>query len=158
MLDYSKDIFPLSHLVLYSKGWYAPINKDEDKFTFLRKVAKLDDYDFIQTKQQLLYLLLTHIDNYDEWSSKQPNGKVFRFTLFMSEAEQYVRLYDMDIVDAQIRATLDFLMRLGGKEIVLKRPVFNRKLFKKGIKYGNSVNGLTYKHINEFVSSFDFKD
>lgn len=50
MLDYSKDIFPLNHLVLYSKGWYAPINKDEDKFTFLKKVAKLDDYETISLK------------------------------------------------------------------------------------------------------------
>lgn len=158
MMDYSKDIFPLSNLVLYSKGWYASVHKDEDKFSFLKRIAKLDGYDFIQTKQQLLYLLLTHIDSYNEWSSKQPNGKVFRFTLFMSEAEQYVRLYNMDIVDAQIRATLNFFMKLGGKEIVLKRPVFSRKLYKKGIKFNNRVNGLTYKHINKFVSGFDFKD
>lgn len=156
MLDYSKDIFPLNHLVLYSKGWYAPVNKDEDKFTFLKKVVKLDDYDFIRTKQQLLYLLLTHIDNYNEWSSKQPNGRVFKFTKLMSETEQYVCLYSMDMVDAQICAILNFFMGLGGKEIVLKRPVFNRKLFKKGIKYGNSVNGLTYKQINQFVNTFKF--
>lgn len=158
MMDYSKDIFPLSNLVLYSKGWYAPVNKDEDKFSFLKRIAKLDDYYFIETKQQLLYLLLAHIDNYNEWSSRQPNGKVFRFTIFMSETERFVRLYDMDMVDAQIRAILNFLMKLGGKEIVLKRPVFNRKLYKKGIKFNHNVNGLTYKNINKFVDSFSFKD
>lgn len=155
MRDYSKQIFPISNFVLYSKGWYQPVNKDEDELTFIKKILALDDYPFLTNAQDVVLFLLSKVDDYNEYIiEKTHTYRPLRLNIFESETYRYMSIYSYDREMAQIMAIRSFF--LGQSKIKLQKPIFNRKLYKKGIKFGNWKQGMTYKEMNKHVEKFLF--
>ena len=155
MRDYSKEIFPISNFVLYSKGWYQPVNKGEDEFAFIKKILALDDYPFLTNEQDVVLFLLSKVDEYNEYIiEKTHTYRPLRLNIFESEVDRYMKIYGYSRRMAQIAAIRSFF--LGQSSIKLQKPIFNRKLYKKGIKFGNWKPGMTYKEMNKFVEKFNF--
>lgn len=155
MVDYSKEVFPISNFVLYSKGWYQPVNKGEDEFAFIKKILALDDYPFLTNEQDVVLFLLSKVDDYNEYINRVKfNGRILRLNIFESETNRYMITFGYNRQMAQIAAIKSFF--LGIADIKLQKPIFNRKLYKKGIKFGNWKPGMTYKEMNKFVEKFNF--
>lgn len=155
MVDYSKQNFPISNFILYTKGWYIPVNKDEDEFTFIKKILALDDYPFLTNEKDVVLFLLSKVDDFNEYIvEKSHRCRGMRLNIFESETEKNMRIYGYNREMAQIMAISSFFACQ--YLIKLKKPFFNRKLFKKGIKIGNWRQGMTYKEMNKQVEKFDF--
>ena len=37
-MNYKEEVFPLNNFALFSKGWYSPVNDDEDLLTTVKHV------------------------------------------------------------------------------------------------------------------------
>lgn len=155
MIDYSKEFFPISNFILYCKGWYGPVNKDEDELTFIKKILALDGYPFLTGDKNVVSLLLSKVDDYNEFvNTFQFNSRPLKLYTFETETNRYMVMFGYSREMSQIAAIRSFFMSQNA--VKLKKPFFNRKLFKKGIKFGNWKPGMTYKEMNKYVEKFNF--
>lgn len=160
-MDYSKEYFPLNNFALFSKGWYSPVNDDEDLLTTVKHVLALDGYDFISNYNDVLCILLSEIDRYNKYLDSVNARTLDLFTLWKESSEEK-NLWHKDISneEAIVRVIAKFLRYMDSKYIKLQCPVYSRKLTKK---YGltlqpffckKSKHGTTYKEMNRFANKY----
>lgn len=160
-MDYSKEYFPLNNFALFSKGWYAPVNDDEDLLTTVKHVLELDGYDFISNYNDVLCILLSKIDRYNKYLDSVNAITLDLFTLWKESSEEK-NLWHKDISneEAIVRVIANFLRYMDNKYMKLKRPVYNRELIKKyGLTlqpffYKKSEQGTTYKEMNRVANKY----
>ena len=109
----------------------------------------------------LLELKVNLANNYKEPAHKARQRLALRTEELFSQGrinrsvrDRYMKIYGYSRRMAQIAAIRSFF--LCQSSIKLQKPIFNRKLYKKGIKFGNWKPGMTYKEMNRFVEKFKF--
>ena len=160
-MDYSEEYFPLNNFALFSKGWYSPVNDDEDLFTTVKHVLALDGYEFISNYNDVLCILLSEIDRYNKYLYSV-NANTLNLFTFCKEISEEKNLWNKNISneEAIVRVIANFLRYMDNKYIKLKRPVYDRELSKK---YGlilqyffckSSQQGTTYKEMNRVANKY----
>ena len=157
-MNYKEEVFPLNNFALFSKGWYSPVNDDEDLLTTVKHVLALDGYEFISNYNDVLCILLNEIDRYNKYLYSV-NAKTL--DLFKESSEEK-NLWHKDISneEAIVRVIAKFLRYMDSKYIKLQCPVYNRKLTKKyGLTlqpffYKKSKQGTTYKEMNRVANKY----
>lgn len=160
-MDYKEEVFPLNHFALFSKGWYSPVNDDEDLLTTVKHVLALDGYEFISNYNDVLCILLSEIDRYNKYMDSVNARTLDLFTLWKESSEEK-NLWHKDISneEAIVRVIAKFLRYMDSKYIKLQCPVYNRKLIKKyGLTlqpffYKKSKQGTTYKEMNRVANKY----
>lgn len=160
-MDYSKEYFPLNNFALFSKGWYSPVNDDEDLLTTVKHVLALDGYELISNYNDVLCILLSEIDRYNKYLDSV-NANTLNLFKFRKEISEEKNLWHKDISneEAIVRVIAKFLRYMDNKYMKLKRPVYNRKLTKKyGLTlqpffYKKSKQGTTYKEMNRVANKY----
>lgn len=160
-MDYKEEVFPLNNFALFSKGWYSPVNNDEDLLTTVKHVLALDGYEFISNYHDVLCILLSEIDRYNKYLDSVNARFLDLFTLWKESSEEK-NLWHKDISneEAIVRVIAKFLRYMDSKYIKLQCPVYNRKLTKKyGLTlqpffYKKSKQGTTYKEMNRVANKY----
>ena len=160
-MDYKEEVFPLNNFALFSKGWYSPVNDDEDLLTTVKHVLALDGYDFISNYNDVLCILLSEIDRYNKYLDSVNARTLDLFTLWKESSEEK-NLWHKDISneEAIVRVIAKFLRYMDNRYMRLKRPVYNRELIKKyGLTlqpffYKKSKQGTTYKEMNRVANKY----
>ena len=151
-MDYKEEVFPLNNFTLFSKGWYSPVNDDEDLLTTVKHVLALDGYEFISNYNDVLCILLNEIDRYNKYLYSV-NTKTLDLFTFYKEISEEKNLWHKDISneEAIVRVIAKFLLQC---------PVYSRKLTKKyGLTlqpffYKKSKQGTTYKEMNRVANKY----
>lgn len=154
-MDYSKEIFPLNNFALYCKGWYES-SKGEDMFGTLSKVLKLDGYEFAKTKRDILCIVLNEMDGYNTWLFENKKQYLRIYDLY-SDLYDSMNYYDScDLEEGIMRKIISFISNKESSEIKLSKPLYNRKLWKYGLKFNGffykKKNGMTYSEQNRIAS------
>ena len=160
-MDYKEEVFPLNNFALFSKGWYSPVNDDEDLLTTLKHVLALDGYEFVSNYNDILCILLSEIDRYNKYLDSVNAKTLDLFTLWKESTEEK-NLWHKDISneEAIVRVIANFLRYMDNRYMKLKRPVYNRELIKKyGLTlqpffYKKSKQGTTYKEMNRVANKY----
>ena len=160
-MDYKEEVFPLNNFALFSKGWYSPVNDDEDLLTTVKHVLALDGYEFISNYNDVLCILLSEIDRYNKYLDSVNARTLDLFTLWKESSEEK-NLWHKDISneEAIVRVIAKFLRYMDNRYMRLKRPVYNRELIKKyGLTlqpffYKKSKQGTTYKEMNRVANKY----
>ena len=160
-MDYKEEVFPLNNFALFSKGWYSPVNDDEDLLTTVKHVLALDGYEFISNYNDVLCILLNEIDRYNKYLYSV-NAKTLDLFTFYKEISEEKNLWHKDISneEANVRVIAKFLRYMDSKYIKLQCPVYSRKLIKKyGLTlrpffYKKSEQGTTYKEMNRVANKY----
>lgn len=160
-MDYKEEVFPLNNFALFSKGWYSPVNDDEDLLTTVKHVLVLDGYDFISSYNDVLCILLSEIDRYNKYLDSVNARTLDLFTLWKESSEEK-NLWHKDISneEAIVRVIAKFLRYMDSKYIKLQCPFYSRKLTKKyGLTlrpffYKKSEQGTTYKEMNRVANKY----
>lgn len=160
-MDYKEEVFPLNNFALFSKGWYSPVNDDEDLLTTVKHVLALDDYEFISNYNDVLCILLNEIDRYNKYLYSV-NAKTLDLFTFWKESSEEKNLWHTDISneEAIVRVIAKFLRYMDSKYIKLQCPVYNRKLTKnygltlRPFFYKKSEQGTTYKEMNRVANKY----
>lgn len=157
-MNYKEEVFPLNNFALFSKGWYSPVNDDEDLLTTVKHVLALDGYEFISNYNDVLCILLNEIDRYNKYLDSV-NANTLNLFKFCKEISEEKNLWHKDISneEAIVRVIANFLRYMDNRYMKLKRPVYNRELIKK---YGLTLppvvskQGTTYKEMNRFANEY----
>lgn len=160
-MDYKEEVFPLNNFALFSKGWYSPVNDDEDLLTTVKHVLALDGYEFISNYNDVLCILLSEIDRYNKYLDSVNARTLDLFTLWKESSEEK-NLWHKDISneEAIVRVIAKFLRYMDSKYIKLQCPFYSRKLTKKyGLTlrpffYKKSEQGTTYKEMNRVANKY----
>ena len=160
-MDYKEEVFPLNNFALFSKGWYSPVNDDEDLLTTVKHVLSLDGYEFISNYNDVLCILLSEIDRYNKYLDSVNARTLDLFTLWKESSEEK-NLWHKDISneEAIVRVIAKFLRYMDSKYIKLQCPFYSRKLTKKyGLTlrpffYKKSEQGTTYKEMNRVANKY----
>lgn len=160
-MDYKEEVFPLNNFALFSKGWYSPVNDNEDLLTTVKHVLALDRYDFISNYNDVLCILLSEIDRYNKYLDSVNARTLDLFTLWKESSEEK-NLWHKDISneEAIVRVIAKFLRYMDSKYIKLQCPFYSRKLTKKyGLTlrpffYKKSEQGTTYKEMNRVANKY----
>jgi len=116
--------FPLTHTVLYFKGWYK---KSDNIFNDLRKTLKMDSYDTSEyTDEKVVLILAQQMDEYHD-TIKQCYNK-FGFEDFYNETFKAKLFNNQDSSDFNmkfINYAEMILSQLTIQYFVLKRPVYD---------------------------------
>ena len=133
-----KEVFPLSHTVLYAKGWYE---KTDNIWEDLKKILVLDNYTPF-TKNDVFYILVSRFQELNCRQSElrevligihpQECWKVGYYTKEVEDwaiKEEQDTLKDYDMPTATIYYILSYLRFLGKDGWVEKTP--NYKLYPK---------------------------
>lgn len=160
-MDYKEEVFPLNNFALFSKGWYSPVNDDEDLLTTVKHVLALDGYEFISNYNNVLCILLSEIDRYNKYLDSVNARTLDLFTLWKESSEEK-NLWHKDISneEAIVRVIAKFLRYMDSKYIKLQCPFYSRKLTKKyGLTlrpffYKKSEQGTTYKEMNRVANKY----
>lgn len=160
-MDYKEEVFPLNNFALFSKGWYSPVNDDEDLLTTVKHVLALDGYEFISNYNDVLCILLSEIDRYNKYLDSVNARTLDLFTLWKKSSEEK-NLWHKDISneEAIVRVIAKFLRYMDSKYIKLQCPFYSRKLTKKyGLTlrpffYKKSEQGTTYKEMNRVANKY----
>lgn len=160
-MDYKEEVFPLNNFALFSKGWYSPVNDDEDLLTTVKHVLALDGYEFISNYNDVLCILLNEIDRYNKYLYSV-NAKTLDLFTFYKEISEEKNLWHKDISneEAIVRVIAKFLRYMDSKYIKLQCPFYSRKLTKKyGLTlrpffYKKSEQGTTYKEMNRVANKY----
>ena len=159
MKDYSQEIFPLSHFVLWCKGWYKPVDSLEPIEVTLSRVLKLDGRSFVKSLKDVLIIVLNELEPYNEWLSKN-NRNPLKLTTIYHEASQYEvgKAFQGEGCTAEgavIYAIKNFFMGKGGNDIVLEKPFYSKNLRKQGLEFHQafrkSYQGMTYTEQNRIA-------
>ena len=160
-MDYKEEVFPLNNFALFSKGWYSPVNDDEDLLTTVKHVLALDGYDFISNYNDVLCILLSEIDRYNKYLDSVNARTLDLFTLWKESSEEKNLWYkDISNEEAIVRVIAKFLRYMDSKYIKLQCPFYSRKLTKKyGLTlrpffYKKSEQGTTYKEMNRVANKY----
>lgn len=160
-MDYKEEVFPLNNFALMCKGWYSPVNDDEDLLTTVKHVLALDGYEFVSNYNDILCILLSEIDRYNKYLDSVNAKTLDLFTLWKESTEEK-NLWHKDISneEAIVRVIANFLRYMDNRYMKLKRPVYNRELIKKyGLTlqpffYKKSKQGTTYKEMNRVANKY----
>ena len=160
-MDYKEEVFPLNNFALFSKGWYSPVNDDEDLLTTVKHVLALDGYEFISNYNDVLCILLSEIDRYNKYLDSVNAKTLDLFTLWRDSSEEK-NLWHKDISneEAIVRVITKFLRYMDSKYIKLQCPVYSRKLTKnygltlRPFFYKKSEQGTTYKEMNRVANKY----
>ena len=160
-MDYKEEVFPLNNFALFSKGWYSPVNDNEDLLTTVKHVLALDGYEFISNYNDVLCILLSEIDRYNKYLDSVNARTLDLFTLWKESSEEK-NLWHKDISneEAIVRVIAKFLRYMDSKYIKLQCPFYSRKLTKKyGLTlrpffYKKSEQGTTYKEMNRVANKY----
>lgn len=160
-MDYKEEVFPLNNFALFSKGWYSPVNDDEDLLTTVKHVLALDGYEFISNYNDVLCILLSEIDRYNKYLDSVNARTLDLFTLWKESSEEKNLWYkDISNEEAIVRVIAKFLRYMDSKYIKLQCPFYSRKLTKKyGLTlrpffYKKSEQGTTYKEMNRVANKY----
>lgn len=145
----------LNHFILYCKGWYRSVEEEIDSYELYRRVLSLDGYGFLKTKQDILRLLLMELDHYNEFLIKN-NYKQLEFFRLIENTIHTQCFYNLSFEESIIKSIIEvFLYYADCEQIELSKPFYDRKLYKKGLKFsmliGFPKNGMTYKEQNNFA-------
>lgn len=160
-MNYKAEVFPLNNFALFSKGWYSPVNDDEDLLTTVKHVLSLDGYEFISNYNDVLCILLSEIDRYNTYLDSV-NAKTLDLFTFWKEFSEEKNLWNKDISneEAIVRVIAKYLRYMDSKYIKLQCPVYSRKLTKN---YGltlrpffckKSKQGTSYKEMNRIANKY----
>lgn len=138
-MDYSKEIFPLNHFVLWCKGWYRPTNENATLEKTLQIVFELDGYSFAKSMNDFLNIVLTEFEPYYNWL-RGHNGKYCTIQMLCKNAIYYerhneIRGYSVTFAECMFYAIVDFFRYIDNKEIRLEKPIYNRDLRKKAYAF-----------------------
>lgn len=144
----------LNNFILFSKGWYESVDKKLPRIELYKKLLKLDGYDFIQSYQDVISIILIQFDEYNKFLIK--NGKqTLDFYQFFKFTNDNMYVYGMSYEEAIISVILTYFREMSSEFVIIEKPVYNRKLFKFGIKFstffGKYKIGMTYKEQNNYT-------
>lgn len=159
MKDYSKEIFPLNHFVLWCKGWYKPVDSLEPIEVTLSRVLKLDGYSLIRDLKDVLIIVLNELESYNEWLSKNNRYPLKLATIYYEASQYEVRKAfqgkKCTAEEAVIYAIKNFFMEKCSNDIVLKKPFYSKELRKQGLEFHQnlrkSYQGMTYTEQNRIA-------
>lgn len=166
----------LNNFILWCKNWYVLTpkveklaNNDTDKYLLetMKRVLYLDDYQFVSSQNEVVQILLNHLDDYNRWAHEN-NGRVFKSAELARSIWEKITNYNLLDNEPKLSyfAALIFAMRefFGWKvdtdKLVLVSPHYDRKLYKLGLespkaRYLN-VQGLTYKTLNDNLKKYNW--
>lgn len=139
----------LNNFILWCKGWYCPIVDNMDEFTQLKKILKLDEYEFVSTNSQVLGILLNFIDDLNDEGIVSGKSEL-RKLQWNSNIQKYMGWLNNNYERALLWTIRDFFAySISRQEIVLTPPIYSRKLYKMGFiapsQFGNSYKMCNYK-------------
>lgn len=155
-MDYSKEIFPLNHFALYCKGWYQPVNKEEKMIDTISRVLALDGYEFAKNTQDIMCIILSEIDRYNSWLVQNKKLDLKLYDLYNDAYKTMNWWHWCDTFEeAMLYRIVSFIQDKSKSEIVLSKPIYSRKLRKKGLVfrqvYRYNYNGMTYAEQNRIA-------
>lgn len=160
-MDYSKERFPLNYFLFWSKSWFtvtSGVRLEEQ----LRPIFFLDGYGFVKTIDEQLKVLLSVLDDYNNWLIKNETDHL-TFTELCNDAIKIKRDYkkkgDMLSMQEAIVLAIGYFFRYTDcSNICTAVPTFCKELRKMGVVRRTYKNGMTYKQQNkEIMKIFNIK-
>lgn len=148
---YSKNKVRLNHFILWCKGWYNPVNKNEYIFKTIKNVLKLDGYEFVKSKWDCMSIIVNFLDDFIH---ENPNFTEIRMYRFHTEISKYMNTYKYSYEESLLYVIRNFFaFSVTSKHIDLTPPVYSRKMYKMGLVAPDVIKG-TYKQENKEVGKF----
>ena len=154
--DFKKYDFSLNHFVLYSKGWYRPVEREIDVFKVYKRVLELDGYSFIENMNDVVMIVMVEFTSFNDFCKE---NKRFNYSIltFFERVHQSIVFYNLDYQVAIVETIKSFFREAEGSYINLKPPFYDRKLYKKGLMFNSLFSfpkiGQTYKEQNKIANS-----
>ena len=144
----------LNNFILWCKGWYVSVNDSKDYFNEVKEILKLDGYEFVRNKQDVLSIVLHYMDDLIDAGIISSSQGPLKMAVWHSELQKYIIWMKGDYDLATLCVIRDFFrFSITRKDIKLDPPVYSRKVYKMGFIcpriYGNS-----YKMCNSKVKKF----
>ena len=145
-MDYLKDKFPLSHVVLYAKGWYERTN---DLYEDLKKMLHLDDY-LSSNKRDIMNVILLEFRRYNDWRKENKlHYYEWEDIILMSFDRSNGTFKKMDYDKALLKEILQCFASFN--QFVLPVPHYEKGTCMPGVN-----SGTTYKEMNSIaMKAFD---
>ena len=149
----------INHFILFCKGWYKPVNEEEELFETVRKVLYLDDYVCIRNMSDVVSILMSRIEEYNSCLLDEGNRnffsvrKLYDFYKSVERIQQYYKDSTLTFDEKVVLAICEFFRY---ETINVDKPVYSRKLYKFGLKNGtwHYKQGMSYKEQNRFADEF----
>ena len=140
-MDYLKDKFPLSHVVLYAKGWYG---HTDYLYEDLKKMLHLDGY-LSSCNYDIMNVVLIEFRKYNDWRKENKLHYYEWEDIILSAFRRSKGLFqDISYEKALLREILCDLAECS--ELILPIPHYQR-----GTCMPNSKVGMTYKNMNDIA-------
>lgn len=163
-MDYATEIFPLSHFVLWSKGWYHKVHNtgdmNQDLEDTMKSVFSLDGYigEILQSKE-FANLLLYEFEQYNNWA-KVKGGPCLSLVTLFEEVKNY-QSSGYNYYNSIIMALRSYFQCIPSSRIKLSKPVYSRELYReydlvKGSLFSKYVPGITYQDMNNIVNQYQW--
>lgn len=144
--------FSLNNFLLLTKGWYQ--NSDNrDKLTLYKRVLKLDGHSYITNMEDVLTVIMAEFENWNEWKRKNNLSYVSLFSFYLQIRDYHFYRKDTPLDELLIDFIKSQFAMINCMYVNITPPIFNRKLYKQGLMFGNK-KGQTYKEQNKIVSNF----
>ena len=138
----------LNHFILWCKNWYEPIDKNENVFDTLKRVLKLDGYEFVQTRGNVLHIVLNYMDELRDSGVINTSHSYLRFAVWHDNIAKNMTYFNNNYEEALIYTIRNFFaFEITSCDIPLYAPIYSRKLYKMGLTHSNK-SGITYKEMN----------
>lgn len=143
----------LNNFILYCKNWYLPVDLNISKFEFIKKILKLDGYEFIKSDEDMISIILINFSKFNEQLILEHKNYLDLYKLYCDVSRKFY-FFDKKkkIQELVIDSIIEFIKYT--KIDSINPPKFSKKLYKKGIKYSHSKNGMTYKYQNEYCKKY----
>lgn len=165
----TKNNVRLNNFILWCKGWYIqfPIkyktydeyisskDKDRTEFEDVKRILKLDGYEYVRTESEVLCILLNFIDELIDNGVLSGKNEL-RMVNWNSNLQKYINL-TKDYNRALLLTIRDlFAYSVCRDDLKLNPPIYNRKVYKLGfvgpVHLGNSYKMLNCKAKRFFES------
>lgn len=151
-MENNKFTFNLKHFLLMSKGWYVCSDNNRDNLTLYKRILKLDGYPFVFSIEDVVTIVLQQFEEFNNWSKDNRKHYVSLFDFYL-RVRDFQKMYNFKSMDESvIQYVMSQFSNIEAKYLNISKPVYSRKLFKEGLSYGNSKQGMTYKEQNKIVS------
>lgn len=153
-MDYLKERFPLNYFLFWSKSWFtvtSGVRLEEQ----LRPIFFLDGYGFAKTIDEQLKVLLSVLDDYNNWLIKNGTDHL-TFTELLCSVIKIKRDYKkkgdgLSVQEATVLAIGYFFRYTDCSHFCITFPTFCRKLRRMGVVGRSCKNGRTYKQQNDAI-------
>ena len=162
----------LNNFILWCKNWYVLTPKEEKQIGkydidqyflgLMKKVLYLDDYHFVSNQNDVVQILLNHLDDYNKWAQEN-NGRVLKSAELGKSIWEHITQYSLleksklSYFSALIFAMREFFgWKVNTQQLALSAPQYNRTLYKLGLESPNVRQGVTYKELNADLKKYNW--